>query len=197
MKAVLHHYLQAARRDLRWKLEGLTERQLRMPMTPTGTNLLGLLKHVASVDAGYFTDCMGRPSGIPMPWLADEAGHNEDMYATAEESVAAVFAFADRCATASDAVIADLDLAAVGHVPWWRNGTVTLGRLLVHMVAEYERHLGHADILRELLDGSAGLAPGNSNVPGDLDGADARWWEEYTARLRALAEAAPDTVPAG
>ncbi|MGM7669639.1 DinB family protein [Microbacterium sp. A93] len=195
LQAVLHHYLQSARRDLRWKLEGLSERQLRTPLTSTGTNLLGLLKHVASVEVEYFTDCMGRPSGIPMPWLADDAEPNADMYASAEESAASVFAFADRCAAASDAAIAELDLAAVGHVPWWTNGTVTLGRLLVHMVAEYQRHLGHADIIRELLDGAAGLAPGNSNLPGDQEGADRQWWDGYTARLRALAEAAPDTVP--
>ena len=197
VKAALHHYLRTARRDLRWKLQGLTERQLRTPMTPTGTNLLGLLKHVASVEAEYFTGCMGRPSGIPMPWLEDDAGPNEDMYASGEETAQSVFALADRCAAASDAAIAELDLAAVGHVPWWTNGTVTLGRLLVHMVAEYQRHLGHADIVRELLDGAAGLAPASSNLPGEADGADRRWWEGYTARLRALAEAAPDTVPTG
>lgn len=152
LKPVLHRYLQNARRDLRWKLEGLSERQLRTPMTPTGTNLLGILKHVASVDAGYFTDSMGRPSGIPMPWFAEESGHNEDMFATAEESVEWVLDYAARCAAASDEVIADLDLAAVGHMPWWGNGEVTLGRLMVHMLAEYQRHLGQADIIRELLD---------------------------------------------
>lgn len=195
MKAVLHHYLKTARRDLRWKLEGLTERQLRTPMTPTGTNLLGVLKHVASVEAGYFTDCFGRPSGIEMPWFDDDSEPNADMYATAEESVEWVFALADRCAAASDAAIAELDLAAVGHVPWWTNGTVTLGRLLVHMVAEYQRHLGHADIVRELLDGVAGLAPGNTNLPGEADGVSADWWAGYTERLRQIATGAPDTLP--
>jgi uncharacterized damage-inducible protein DinB len=190
-KAVLHHYLRNARRDLRWKLEGLTERQLRTPMTPTGTNLLGLLKHVSSVEAGYFTDCFGRPSGIEMPWFEDGAAPNADMYATAEESVESIYALADRCAAASDAAIEDLDLADVGTVPWWANDTVTLGRLLVHMVAEYQRHLGHADIVRELLDGAAGLAPGNSNLPWAGEGVDAGWWAGYTARLRALAEDAP------
>ncbi|MFC4370529.1 DinB family protein [Citricoccus nitrophenolicus] len=195
LKAVLHHYLISARRDLRWKLEGLTERQLRTPMTPTGTNLLGLLKHLASVDAGYFTDCMGRPSGIPMPWFEEGAEPNADMYASAEESAASVFAFADRCAAASDAAIAAMDLATAGQVPWWKNGSVTLGRLLVHMVAEYQRHLGHADIVRELLDGAAGLTPGNPNLPEPEGGADRQWWDGHTARLQALSEAAPDALP--
>ncbi|VXC01971.1 conserved hypothetical protein [Citricoccus sp. K5] len=195
VKAVLHWYLKTARRDLRWKLEGLTERQLRTPMTPTGTNLLGVLKHVASVEVDYFTGCFGRPSGIEMPWFDDDSEPNADMYATAEESAEWVFGLADRCATASDAAIAELDLAAVGHVPWWTNGTVTLGRLLVHMVAEYQRHLGHADIVRELLDGAAGLAPGNSNLPGEGDGAPEDWWAGYTDRLRQIAAGAPDTLP--
>ncbi|WP_115933434.1 DinB family protein [Citricoccus nitrophenolicus] len=195
VKAVLHHYLRTARRDLRWKLEGLTERQLRTPMTPTGSNLLGIFKHVSSVEVEYFTGCFGRPSGIEMPWFEDDSEPNADMYATAEESVEWVFALADRCAAASDAAIDGLDLAAVGTVPWWRNGTVTLGRLLVHMVAEYQRHLGHVDILRELLDGAAGLAPGNSNLPGEEDGAPEDWWDGYTERLRQIAADAPDTLP--
>ncbi|NUL47324.1 DinB family protein [Cellulosimicrobium funkei] len=194
-KAVLHWHLKSARRNLRWKLEGLTERQLRTPVTPTGTNLLGIVKHVSSVEVEYFTDCFGQPSGIQMPWLEDGAEPNADMYATAEESVEWVFALADRCAAASDAAIDGLDLATVGTVPWWRNEAVTLGRLLVHMVAEYQRHLGHADILRELLDGATGLAPGNSNLPGEDDGASEDWWTGYTERLRQIAADAPDTLP--
>lgn len=188
LKAVLWYYLRGSRRDLRWKLEGLTERQLRMPMTPTGTNLLGVLKHVASVEAGYFTDCFGRPSGIPMPWFDDDAEANADMFATAEETVQDIFDLADRCAAASDAAIAALDLDDVGTVPWWARPRVTLGRLMVHMVEEYGRHLGHVDIVRELLDGQAGLNPVAPNLPDEDDGADAAWWRAYTERLRGIAE---------
>lgn len=189
LKSVLWYYLQGSRRDLRWKLEGLTERQLRMPMTPTGTNLLGVLKHVASVEAGYFTDCFGRPSGIAMPWFDDGAEPNADMYATAEETVQDILDLADRCAAASDAVIADLDLDDVATVPWWAQPRVTLGRLMVHVVEEYGRHLGHVDIVRELLDGQAGLNPVASNLPTDDDGADAAWWQGYSERLLRIAEA--------
>lgn len=192
MKPVLEHYLRSARRDLRWKLEGLTERQLRTPMTPTGTNLLGVLKHAASVEVGYFTDCFGRPSGIPMPWFDDGAEPNADMYAAAGETVQDILDLADQCAAASDAAIAELALDDVATVPWWAQPRVTLGRLLVHMVAEYERHLGHVDIVRELLDGQAGLNPAAPNLPGDAQGADAAWWSAYTERLRAIAEAAAD-----
>lgn len=195
LKAVLHHYLRRSRRDLRWKLEGLTERQLRQPLTPTGTNLLGVLKHVASVETGYLTDCMGRPSGIPMPWFEEGAAPNADMYATAEESVADVFAFADRCAAASDAAIEAGALTDLGSVPWWGAAPVTLGRLLVHVLDEHARHLGQVDVLRETLDGAVGASATTSNLPGPADGVDADWWAGYRARLAAIAEAAPDTVP--
>jgi hypothetical protein len=192
LKAVLWYYLRGSRRDLRWKLEGLAERQLRTPMTPTGTNLLGLLKHVSSVEAGYFTDCFDRPSGIAMPWFDDGAEPNADMYATAQESVQDILDLADRCAAASDAAIADLGLDDIATVPWWAQPRVTLGRLMVHMVQEYGRHLGHVDIVRELLDGQAGLSPVAPNLPTEQDGVDAAWWPAYTERLREIAEAAQD-----
>lgn len=188
VKAVLHWYLRRSRQTLRWKLEGLTERQLRMPMTPTGTNLLGVLKHVASVEVGYFTGCMGRPTSIEVPWFADDAEPNGDMYATAEESLEQVLAFADRCAAEADEAIEALDLDASGRVPWWSQPDVTLSRLLTHMVDEYARHLGHVDIVRELLDGQAGLMPGNSNLPSGHDSDDERWWSDFTGQLRQIAE---------
>ena len=157
-------------------------------MTPTGTNLLGVLKHVASVEVGYFTECMGRPTSIEVPWFADDAEPNGDMYATAEESLEQVLAFADRCAAEADEAIEALDLDASGRVPWWSQPDVTLGRLLTHMVDEYARHLGHVDIVRELLDGQAGLMPGNSNLPSGHDSDDERWWSDFTGRLRQIAE---------
>src|SRR3954462_4597570 len=62
-KSQLHRYLKHAREAVLWKLDGLSEYDIRRPMTPTGTNLLGLVKHVASVEAGY----LARPSGDPFP----------------------------------------------------------------------------------------------------------------------------------
>jgi len=83
-KADLHRYLQDAREALLWKLDGLSEYDIRRPLVPTGTNLLGLVKHVASVEFGYFGDCFGRPFDEPMPWLEDDAEPNADMWATAD-----------------------------------------------------------------------------------------------------------------
>lgn len=85
-KADLHFYLQSARDALLWKLEGLSEYDIRRPLTPTGTNLLGLDKHVTCAEMGYLGDTFGRPSGEPGPWFGDGAEPNAHMWATADES---------------------------------------------------------------------------------------------------------------
>lgn len=85
-KVDLRRYLQTAREALLWKLESLEEYDVRRPMTPTGTNLLGLVKHLAGVEAEYFGVCFERPFDQVLPWLQDDAEPNSDMWATAEES---------------------------------------------------------------------------------------------------------------
>lgn len=188
-KVDLHRYLRSAREALVWKLEGLSEHDARRPLTPTGTNLLGLVKHVSSVDVGYFGECFGRPFAEPLPWFDDDAEPNADFWVPADVTRAEVLGLAERAWAHSDATIEALPLDAVGHVPWWREGNrdVTLHRLLVHMVAETHRHAGHADILRETIDGAAGLSAGNENLPG----VDPAWWADYRDRV---ARAARDAV---
>ena len=78
-KQTLHRYLQIVRDAMLWKLEGLSEYDVRRPLTPTGTNLLGLVKHLASVEVGYFGDTFGRPSDRKLPWMAPDAELNADM----------------------------------------------------------------------------------------------------------------------
>jgi uncharacterized damage-inducible protein DinB len=187
-KADLHRYLQAARDALLWKLDGLSEYDSRRPLTPTGTNLLGLVKHVSSVELGYFGDTFGRPFEEPLPWLADDAEPNADMWATRDEPREQIVALYHRVWAHSDATIAALALDAVGHVPWWPEDRreVTLHRILVHMIAETSRHAGHADIVRELIDGAAGLRDGNDNMaPGDQG-----WWQNYRSQLERVAQQA-------
>jgi len=187
-KAELRHYLQEAREVLLWKLDGLSEYDIRRPMVPTGTNLLGLIKHVASVELGYFGDTFGRPSSERLPWFAESAEVNADMWATAEESREQIVGLYRRAWTHSDATIDALALDAVGHVPWWpaERSEVTLHRILVHMIAETNRHAGHADIVRELIDGAVGLRQANPNMaPGDE-----AWWGSYRSRLERSARAA-------
>ncbi|NAZ77144.1 DUF664 domain-containing protein [Kineococcus sp. T13] len=185
-KDELHGYLREGREAVLWKLEGLSERDARRPLTPTGTNLLGLVKHLAGVEAGYFGEVFARPFPEPLPWVEDDAEPNADMWATAEESREDVTALYRRVWAHSDATVAALPLDAPGHVPWWRPQArpVTLHRVLVHVVAETHRHAGHADVVRELVDGRAGLRAANGNLP---DG-DADWWAAHRARLQAVAD---------
>ncbi|MEU9303423.1 DinB family protein [Streptomyces sp. NPDC048269] len=184
-KADLLRYLQAARDALMWKLDGLSEYDVRRPLTPTGTNLLGLVKHVASMELGYFGETFGRPSGEPLPWLADDAEPNADMWAAADESREQIVGLYHRAWKHSDTTIETLTLDAIGRVPWWpeERSEVTLHQILVHMVAETHRHAGHADIVRELVDGTVGMREGNDNMPEG----DRSWWENHRLRLEGVA----------
>ena len=187
-KAVLHRYLQAGRDALVWKLDGLSEYDIRRPMVPTGTNLLGLVKHVASVELGYFGDTFDRPSGVSLPWFEPDAEPNADMWATADESREQIVGLYHRSWEHADATIDELTLDALGHVPWWpeERRQVTLQQILVHMTAETHRHAGHADIVRELIDGAVGLRADIDNMaPGD-----GQWWETYRSRLERAAQQA-------
>ena len=189
-KADLRRYLQAGRDALVWKLDGLSEYDIRRPLVPTGTNLLGLVKHVASVELGYFGETFGRPSGEPLAWFEDDAEPNADMWATAGESREQIVGLYHRSWAHSDATIEALSLDALGKVPWWpdERSEVTLHRILVHMIAETDRHAGQADIVRELIDGSGGMAEGNDNMaPGDPG-----WWRDYRSRLEQAAREAAD-----
>ena len=147
-KAILHSYLRTRRADLLGKLDGLSEYDVRRPMTPTGTNLLGLVKHVASVELGYFGDVFGRPSGVELPWFADGAAPDADLWVTADETREQIIGLHRLSAAHSDATIEALPLDAPGEVPWWAGERrhVTLQQILVHMCVETAHHLGHADI---------------------------------------------------
>lgn len=179
-------YLQSGRDAIVWKLEGLSEYNIRRPLVPTGTNLLGLVKHLAGVEIGYFGDCFGRPFAERSPWLDEDAEANSDMWATAEESREEVLALYRRVWEHADTSIEELPLDAPGHVPWWSAGrqTVTLQQILVHVIAETHRHAGQADVVRELIDGAAGLRADNDNLPPG----DASWWDSYHATLDATAQ---------
>jgi uncharacterized damage-inducible protein DinB len=188
-KAELQLYLQRGRDALLWKLDGASEYDIRRPMTPTGTNLLGLVKHVAAVEAGYFGDTFGRPFGEPTGWSDRAAAEqNADMWAAADESREQITGLYQRVWAHADQTITELGLDAIGHVPWWppERNEVTLHRILIHVIAETERHAGHADIVRETIDGAVGVRPGNSNLASD----DPAWWDDYRATLERVAREA-------
>src|ERR1700722_7852628 len=176
-KATLHRYLQTGRDAVLWKLEGLSEYDIRRPLVTTGTNLLGLVKHLTYVELGYFGDTFGRPSGEPNPWFDEGAEDNADMWATPEKSRESVVAVSRRPTAHADATIEALTLDAPGRVPWWpeERAEVTLHQILVHVVAETHRHAGHADLVRELVDGAAGHRADSDNLPT----AEPAWWRDY------------------
>jgi len=187
-KADLHGYLRAATEAVLWKLEGLSDYDVRRPLVPTGTNLLGLVKHLATVEWGHFGAAFGRPFSESLPWVDDSAEPNADMWATADESRDWIVGLYRRVGAHSDDVIDALPLDTVGSVPWWppEHSEVTLRHILVHTIAEAHRHAGHADIVRELVDGAAGLTKGNDNLAPD----DSSWWESYRNRLEKVARTA-------
>lgn len=185
VKAELLRYLQEGRNAILWKLDGLPEYDVRRPLTPTGTNLLGLVKHLAGVEAEYFGVVFNRPFPTDIAWLSSTAEPNEDMWARPHESRTAILDLYRQVWEHADETISLLPLDATGHVPWWRaeSNPVSLARILVHLTAETHRHAGHADIVRELADGDVGLRDGNGNMPpGDAD-----WWGDYREQLETVA----------
>jgi hypothetical protein len=194
-KTAMLEYLRARRVDLVVKLDGLGEYDVRRPMTPTGTNLLGLVKHVAYVQLGYLGEVFGRPSGRPYPW--DDGGEEDaDMWATPEESRADVLELYASSAAHADATVEALALDAVGEVPWWgeERRHPRLHTVLLHLCVEVARHAGHADVLRELIDGRAGMSPDVSNLPERS----ADEWAAFRERIEAAArQAAGSDTPSG
>jgi uncharacterized damage-inducible protein DinB len=188
-KADLRRYLQTARDAVLWKLDGLSEYDIRRPLTPTGTNLLGLVKHLASAELGYFGETFGRPYGEPYPWQDwEHLEPNGDMYATAEESREQIVGLYRRAWAHADETIEALALDATGQVPWWppEHREVTLHHVLVHVLAETNRHAGHADIVREMIDRAAGFAPDDDN----LAEGDRAWWDSYRDQVERAARQA-------
>lgn len=153
----LHERLRRDRAALLWKLDGLSEYDTRRPLTATGTNLLGLVKHVATVEARYFGEVFDRPSPQPLPRWQDSDG--SDLWATEDESRDQIIGFYRRTWEHSDATIDALPLDAPGHVPWWPepHADTNLFAIMIHVLGESIRHAGHADILREGIDGRTGL----------------------------------------
>jgi uncharacterized damage-inducible protein DinB len=188
-KQMLLHYLRDVRTALLWKCEGLSERELRMPRTGTGTNLIGLVKHAASIEIGYFGETFGRewPTPDEVAWIQEfDEDPNADFYLTAYETAEGILDLYRRVGEWADAIITELPLDAPGQVPWWgERGDVTLQRILVHVIEDLSRHAGHADILREQIDGAVGLIPRATNIP-DID------QHAYVAKVRAIAESFPE-----
>ncbi|HEY2507740.1 MAG TPA: DinB family protein [Streptosporangiaceae bacterium] len=184
VKQQLHDKLIECRAALLTRLDGLSEYDLRRPLTPTGTNLLGLVKHLTGVEYSSLGSALGRPASDPLPWVEDGSiWQGADMWARAEESTEYITGLYRAACAHADAVIDEFDLDAPAEVAHWPESRrhTTLGFLLIRMVAETAQHAGHADIVRELIDGKAGA---------DHDLADDATWAAYLAQVQGAAEAA-------
>jgi hypothetical protein len=164
-------------------LDGASDYDVRRPLTPTGTNLLGLVKHLAGVEAGYLGSCVGRPLPVELPWLADEVEAENDLWAKPTESREWLVGLYREVWEHADRTIAEVPLDAPAFVEWWpaERQHTTFGHLLARMVDETARHAGHADILRELIDGQAGR---DHDAVGD-----ATWWTNYVGTIQTAADA--------
>jgi hypothetical protein len=153
-KESLYVSLDRHRDAILWKLEGLSDVDLRRPMTPSGTNLLGLVKHLGAVEYGWFCETFGREME-PLPF--DEDDENADMRVEPHESTADILAFYGRARAAADKAIDDIDLDDTGTA--WFGDEVSMRWVLIHMIEETARHCGHVDLVRELIDGVTGYLP--------------------------------------
>ncbi|WP_026422134.1 DinB family protein [Actinokineospora inagensis] len=185
-KEYLHGDLREIRETMLWKLDGLGEYDIRRPLTATGTNLLGLVKHLTLSECRYFGEVFNRPFPDPLPRWDDLDKRGTDMWATEHETREEIINNYRRACTHSDTTITALDIDSPGHVPWWPRPNVMLFNILVHMLTETTRHAGHADILREHLDGATGTAPGSPQR-------DAALREARTAEIERAAQAATTT----
>lgn len=205
-KEYLHSDLRDGRATMLWKLDGLAEYDVRRPLTLTGTNLLGLIKHLTLTEAWYFGEVFARPFPERLPWREDADERTDDaklaalfdhkleladMWVTEDESRVEIVDRYRRMWEHSDATIAALDIDAPGHVPWWPRPNVKLFNILVHVLNETNRHAGHADILREQLDGAVGTEAGGPA----LHGRDATFWADHRAKIERAAKAADPAHP--
>jgi hypothetical protein len=191
-KAYLHSDLRELREAILWKLDGLGEYDIRRPLTATGTNLLGLVKHLSIWESRYFGEVFGRPFPEPLPRWDDAEARGTDMWATEHDRREEIIDRYRRVSKHSDATIIALAIDSPGYVPWWPRPQVTLFTILVHMLTETSRHAGHADILREQLDGLTGTAAGDAARQRD-----AAFWEARCAEIERAAKAADPTIAGG
>jgi uncharacterized damage-inducible protein DinB len=182
-KEHLHDHLRWVREAMVWKLDGLSEYDIRRPLTATGTNLLGLVKHLSIGEARYFGDVFGRPFPEPLPSSDDES----EFWASEQETRQEILGRYLRAQQHSDATIKALAIDARGHVPWWGED-VMLFNIMVHMLSDTTRHAGQADILREQLDGAVGMDPDST----PLHGRDSTFWQTRCTTIERAARAAAD-----
>ncbi|MHB1988149.1 MAG: DinB family protein [Acidimicrobiales bacterium] len=161
--ATLLGFLDFQRATLEWKCRGLSDEQLRVALSPTSMTLGGMLKHLAYVEDYWFTDvAAGEPAPAPwadVDWEVEPDWEWRSAGGDPGDELRALWA--DRVSRSRAVVATRLDQGgtrALGeaHAAWGGQGHVSLRWILVHMVEEYARHNGHADLIRESIDGQTG-----------------------------------------
>ena len=183
MVGPLRRYLQDGRDSMLRALTGLSEYDARRPLTPSGTNVLGLVKHLVGIERSYLGVCVGRPPAFTLPWEQDGSiWHGADMWVRGDESHAFIVGLYEQVWKNSDASIDALPLDTPTFVHWWKEGTrhPSFGSLIIRVVTETAQHAGHAEILREQIDGQGGL---DADSVGDNTA-----WTEYVARIQQAAD---------
>jgi hypothetical protein len=166
-KALLKKHLRAIQQSLLWKVEGLSDEDLRRPMTKTGTNLIGIVKHLTGVTYAYLCSSFGRPTE-PIPWEHDEElFHGLDFWATPDDSCEEIIAMYRRASDASMRTIDELDLDTEGR--HHAGVAVSLRWMILVVLADTLRHTGHADVVREMIDGRVGAHANDGMSTRDND----------------------------
>ena len=155
-RAVLVDYLRSYRLTLELKCEGLTPEQLALRSVPPSTmSLLGLVRHLGAVEQSWFRRVMGRR--LDLPRLYGKSEHRDadfDEAVGTQECVDEAFATWRAEIAYADSVVSQAEsLDVLGEHP---EGEIELREVLVHLIEEYARHCGHADLLRECIDGRTG-----------------------------------------
>lgn len=159
--ATLQGFLDYQRATLAWKTDGLDATGLQATVGASTMTLAGLLKHLAWVEEYWFTyRLLGRAPASPwieVDWAADGDWEWHSAAEDSPEQLRALWrASVERSRARVDEALADGGLETPSAVPWPDGGTPSLRWVLVHMVEEYARHNGHADLLREAVDGATG-----------------------------------------
>jgi len=149
--------------------------------SPTGTNLIGLVKHLAGLEYGYLGETFGRPPVVRPMWFRDDPATEIDSWATVDESSDEILDVYRQATAHADETIAMLNLDNPGKVPHWSKGhqETTLWEAMSVMLGETTLHLGHAQIVRELIDGSLGS--------GETVGDNQMFWNERQQIIASLA----------
>jgi len=154
--ATLLGFLDYQRATLEWKTRGLDDAQLRRPLAPSTMTLAGLLEHLARVEDGWFAHTVAE-RGMPEPWASHD--HHWPWSDALTRSGAELRALWASRVAASNVLVGRLitaDADALDRTHPRGTGAVSLRWVLVHMIEEYARHNGHADLLREAIDGATG-----------------------------------------